>query len=68
MGNVGLEVISSVSNTVVDPFIEKRTLLALGNPNSLYNTKHVVSIAIRAGTAESDEPIYAEVQRRLGFV
>ena len=62
------EVVASVSKSVVDPFTQKRPLLALGNPNSVYNTKYVVSVAINAGTIESDEPIYAEVKRQLGFI
>ena len=62
------EVVLSVSKAVVDPFTQKRALLALGNPNSVYNLKHVVSVMINSGIAESDEPIHAEVKRQIGLV
>ena len=59
--------IASVTKSVVDPLAQK-TPLALGNPNLIYNPKYVVSVAINAGTAESDEPIFDEVKRQIGFV
>ena len=60
-------VIASVTKSVVDPLTQK-TPVALGNPNLIYNPQHVVSIAINAGTAESNEPIFDEVKRQIGFV
>ena len=60
-------VIATVTKSVVDPLTQK-TPLALGNPNLIYNPKYVVSVGINAGTAESDEPIFDEVKRQIGFV
>ena len=60
-------VIASVTKSVLDPIAHK-TPLALGNPVLIYNPKYVVSVAINTGSAESEEPIFDEVKRQIGFV
>ena len=62
-----VKVIASVTKSVVYPIAQK-TPLALGNPTLIYNPKYVVSVAINAGSAESEEPIFDEVKRQIGFV
>jgi len=63
------QVIGAIGEALVEPFMGKRALMHLHNPNMLYNPAHVVSISTEiVGSKELEEAFHRLQQKHLGFV